>query len=509
MHSRAAASLSSGHNNSNRNDSPLQFNDNSATAAADGTTSHRSSPTHFLHTPQHYQHHHHQHHYHNYHHSSNKVVPQSEADQRDLVRVASPASAPVVGDADVGDAATATRSFSLKGSMGGFAAAAAKVAANVKGATVVGSKSLLGKLGTVATGLGDVSKTALDGTGNLLRSAGAGLSSTAGGGMSNITEFAESAGAAAEQALREELQDQMEKVREAAEATNPVRIWRKLLSDVDEKMNESVLLDTTGLTGWRLRYLTLANYCRGVLDTSQWTVFIYGCIFVAGLMVGLLTYPGVDKMVFVKGVELFILAAFCLEIVMKMIAEGWTPWTYFTNSEWKWNWLDFTVVMFSLPMPYGRQQDLKMLRLLRLLRFSRMVNEIPNLKLIISGLISSLNFVSYIVLLWFMVIYIYAILGIEIFGANDPFHFRSIEIAVVTLFQVTVMDVSIDSLDLCWVVIRFFLFVLLVLFALFACLFALFGLFCLFCTYWILPIILISPIYIDVGRNHVYQLLRV
>ena len=309
------------------------------------------------------------------------------------------------------------------------------------------SKTATGNiLGRGVEALTGVSKVALDGTGNIL-----GKSVEVLGGMSKVarntllhpglTNMVGAVQSEAEEVLRAELEEQMEKVRVAADATNPAKIWRKLLSDVDEKMQESDEIDTSGLAGWELRYMTLAKVCRGILDTSQWTVFIFFCILIAGLMVGLLTYPGTSSIPFVQGVENFVLSAFILEILMKMIAEGWTPWCFFTNHEWKWNWLDFVVVVFSLPIP-GGQEQLKMFRLLRLLRFSRMVNEVPNLKLIISGLISSLNFVSYIVLLWFMIIYIYALLGIEMFGENDPFHFRSVEIAVVTLFQVTVMDVS-------------------------------------------------------------------
>jgi hypothetical protein len=343
-----------------------------------------------------------------------KVVPLSEEEQRNLVIASS------------------------KKMTSGMNALFSSV--KVQPQALIGSAASLVESSTRA--LEGVSKSAVDGTGDLFRKTialGAGGAEAIGG----LTNLVGSVNSAAEQALREELEDQMEKMREAAEATNPARMWRKLVSDVDERMqsNENDI-DTTGLTGWQLRYIKLTKLCRAVLDTSQWTVFIFGCIVIAGLMVGLLTYESFAQQAFTGVLENVILAAFILEIIMKVIAEGFTPWTYFTNHEWKWNWLDFMVVLFSLPVPYGGQTIVKMFRLLRLLRFSRMVNEVPNLKLIISGLISSLNFVSYIVLLWFMIIYIYALLAIQLFGENDPFHFKTIEMAVVTLFQITVMDVS-------------------------------------------------------------------
>lgn len=229
---------------------------------------------------------------------------------------------------------------------------------------------------------------------------------------------------------------------------NPINLWRSVLNDVDATINEQMKLqdeaeiDITGLTGWTLWYMTLAKHCRRILTTSQWVVFMFCCIVVAGILAGALTYPGATNLSFVRPIELFIVSVFIVELLMKIIAQGLSPWHYFSfsNNEWRWNWLDFMVVMCTLPAPYirGRRE----FQLLRLLRFLRMINHVSNLKLIISGFTRSLNFVSYIVLLWFMIIYIYAVLGIELFGVNDPWHFKSMEIATVSLFLITVNDVS-------------------------------------------------------------------
>jgi voltage-gated sodium channel len=41
-------------------------------------------------------------------------------------------------------------------------------------------------------------------------------------------------------------------------------------------------------------------------------------------------------------------------------------------------------------------------------------------------------------MLLFLVIYIFAILGCLLFGANDPVHFGDVSIAMMTLFQVCI-----------------------------------------------------------------------
>jgi voltage-gated sodium channel len=47
--------------------------------------------------------------------------------------------------------------------------------------------------------------------------------------------------------------------------------------------------------------------------------------------------------------------------------------------------------------------------------------------------------VFYIVVLLFLVIYIFAILGCILFGENDPAHFGGIGISMVSLFQVSTL----------------------------------------------------------------------
>ena len=45
--------------------------------------------------------------------------------------------------------------------------------------------------------------------------------------------------------------------------------------------------------------------------------------------------------------------------------------------------------------------------------------------------------------------YLYAIIGIEVFGRNDPFHFGSLHIAMVTLFRMATLEDWTDVL-VCW-----------------------------------------------------------
>lgn len=189
------------------------------------------------------------------------------------------------------------------------------------------------------------------------------------------------------------------------------------------------------------KYLRLAAFCRKIVNSDTFTGFIITNIFIACVIIGMRTYPHFKESDVLSVLDYVTLSVFCLEIVLKIIGHGRRPLAYFIGRDWCWNWFDVIVVLVSLPYtPFGGR--FKSLRLLRVLRLSKLFNWIPELRLIVRGLVGTMSFVAYIVLLWAIVIFMYAIAGILMFGDNDPWHFRSIELACMTLVQLTVMDVS-------------------------------------------------------------------
>jgi voltage-gated sodium channel len=64
-----------------------------------------------------------------------------------------------------------------------------------------------------------------------------------------------------------------------------------------------------------------------------------------------------------------------------------------------------------------------MLRLLRLLRVLKLVKSLPDLQLIVDALVQGLASIGYIGIILMMVFYLFAILGMELFEENDPWHF--------------------------------------------------------------------------------------
>jgi voltage-gated sodium channel len=186
--------------------------------------------------------------------------------------------------------------------------------------------------------------------------------------------------------------------------------------------------------GDQLFDLTRSPIFRGV---------IFGTIGLAGLSVMLTTYDTMDGLLGLEIVNFVILGIFCIEVLLKILAESIHPWKFFYgNPEWKWNIFDFCVVLLSMPfLPFGNTvQVARLVRLLRVLRASDFVHDLPKLLQLLEGVLAGLDEVPYIAVMMGLINYLFAVLGVLVFGKNDPFHFQSLFRALVTLFRVSTLE---------------------------------------------------------------------
>ena len=130
-----------------------------------------------------------------------------------------------------------------------------------------------------------------------------------------------------------------------------------------------------------------------------------------------------------------VLAVFVVEIILKLAAHGRRPFDFFRDG---WNVFDFLVVVLCL-LPWDSQFAV-VLRLVRTLRLLRLVSALPKLQLLVGALVKSFSSMGYVGLLLSLVLYIYAIAGVHLFGAHDKAHFGSLSLAFFTLFQTITLD---------------------------------------------------------------------
>jgi voltage-gated sodium channel len=122
-------------------------------------------------------------------------------------------------------------------------------------------------------------------------------------------------------------------------------------------------------------------------------------------------------------------------VVVKIGAEGSTPWRYFTDP---WNVFDFFIVAVAL-LPF-QAEGVAVLRLARLLRVLKLVRALPRLQVLVTALLKSIPSMGYVSLLLGLLFYLYGVAGTHLFGANDPVHFGRLEISLLSLFRVVTLE---------------------------------------------------------------------
>jgi voltage-gated sodium channel len=176
---------------------------------------------------------------------------------------------------------------------------------------------------------------------------------------------------------------------------------------------------------------------RRIVDARAFHIFITSVILLAGILVGVETFPSAVAAYggWLHALDRLVLVIFVLEIGVKMAAEGKRPWNYFRDV---YNVFDFTIVAITL-LPLGGQY-VTVLRLLRLLRVLRLVHALPRLQILVSALLKSIPSMAYVGVFLALLFYVYGVAGVFLFGRNDPLHFGRLDHAMLTLFTVVTLE---------------------------------------------------------------------
>ena len=176
---------------------------------------------------------------------------------------------------------------------------------------------------------------------------------------------------------------------------------------------------------------------KSITESRQFQIFFIGVILLSGVVVGLDSYPKISAQYgrILHVLDSIILWLFVFEIVIKMISLESKFLEFFKDG---WNTFDFIIVGACF-LPFTGQSVI-VLRLLRVLRIVRLVGTVPELKLIVNTLLKCIPSICYIGALLSILFYIYACLGTFLFRANDPIHFESLHISLLSLFRVATLE---------------------------------------------------------------------
>jgi len=182
---------------------------------------------------------------------------------------------------------------------------------------------------------------------------------------------------------------------------------------------------------------TFVRIVRGVVESDPFKTAILSVIVLAGLLVGLETYPAVMARIgdTLRMLDRLVIAIFVVEITLRLVAYGSRFWRFFSDP---WNVFDFVIVVACL-LPVGAHYA-AVARLVRVLRVFRLFSGIPRLRLVVTAMIKAIPSIGYVGILLILLFYVYGVMGTTIFGANDPVHFGDLHSAMLSLLRTVTLE---------------------------------------------------------------------
>lgn len=168
---------------------------------------------------------------------------------------------------------------------------------------------------------------------------------------------------------------------------------------------------------------------------------VLAVILFNAVLVGLETSPDVMAR---HGARLSLLNQVILGLFLAELAVRWVAYrpggARFLLDPW--NAFDATVIALSLVPGIGPFATVA--RLARVLRTLRLLSVSPELRLIVTTMMKSIPSLGHVGLLLGLLLYVYGVVGVNLFGASDPQHWGSLGIAMLTLFQILTLEGWVD-----------------------------------------------------------------
>jgi voltage-gated sodium channel len=200
---------------------------------------------------------------------------------------------------------------------------------------------------------------------------------------------------------------------------------------------------------------TLCAACKRLADKRAFHHFVLGVIVFNAVLIGVETSASVMATYgpSLKALNAIIQVIFVAEILIRLAAHAPRVDRFFRDG---WNVFDFVIVVASLLPAAGPMATVG--RLARVLRVLRLVTAVPELRLIVATMIRSIPSMGHVILLLGLLIYVYAVVGVNFFAAGQPDQFGNLGKACLTLFTILTLEgwadvqaASMQSMPWAWV----------------------------------------------------------
>ncbi len=177
---------------------------------------------------------------------------------------------------------------------------------------------------------------------------------------------------------------------------------------------------------------------KRLVESTAFQTFIFAVIAVNAITIGVETKPPSEEAA--NALEVFdyiCLGIYVVEAALKLYAYGKD---YFKD---RWNVFDFIIIVLSLwptrfvPMPV---QLARTVRLFRVVRVFRIVSLFKQMRIIVESLAHSIPGVLWTFALLMVIIYVFDVAGVFLFGDRCPDYFGDLPTGLWSLFQIVTLE---------------------------------------------------------------------
>ncbi len=186
---------------------------------------------------------------------------------------------------------------------------------------------------------------------------------------------------------------------------------------------------TTTIPGWQAS-------ARRLVESAPFQNFIVVVIILNAIAIGIQTYNISETAnLVIEWADAVFLAIFVVELLLRFAADGFRPHQFFRSG---WNVFDFLVVA-AVFVP-GLANNGTVLRLIRLLRVTRLLKMMPDVSVLFDGMRRAAGPAFSLVALTALLCYVYAVVGVVLFGEEMPAYFGNVGEALLTLFTLLTLE---------------------------------------------------------------------
>ena len=177
--------------------------------------------------------------------------------------------------------------------------------------------------------------------------------------------------------------------------------------------------------------------CERIANSGRFQGFIFGVIVFNAIVLGLETYDALDDRIggVLAAANYACLGVFLVELTIRIAAYGRRPQDFFRDG---WNVFDF-VVITAVFVP-GLRQNATLLRLVRLLRIVRIISVLPEVRVLLRGMVRSLPPIGSMAVLALLLVYLYGMVGWLLFHTEDPARWGNLGDAMLNLFVMLTLE---------------------------------------------------------------------